>query len=265
MSITKNNIDYGGRLNKMSKKYTIFLDIDGTLLVHRDSPGKHRGNQKGPAGGASGILEYGRSYSFIPKEVMAVGWDGTVAAMGADVRYQDKVLRNFIFSQEELIWITRYLYESGKSCNLEGPEETFIMNHTARKLEGIRIISHKDILTLYPDSKIYIISVWNPMSDEERELFQDRYSCQEHDHYYEFTEKGSNKAVGMKIILEHLGLNKSNSIAIGDSMNDMDMLKYAGISVAMGNAVEAVKEVCEYITTSAEEGGVAEALNRLIP
>ena len=41
------------------------------------------------------------------------------------------------------------------------------------------------------------------MSDEERELFQDRYSCQEQDHY-EFMEKGSNKAVGMKIILEHL-------------------------------------------------------------
>ena len=47
-------------------------------------------------------------------------------------------------------------------------------------------------------------------------------------------------------------------------MNDMDMLKYAGISVAMGNAVEAVKEVCEYITTSAEEGGVG-GLECLIP
>ena len=43
-------------------------------------------------------MNTGRSYSFIPKEVMAVGWDGTVAAMGADVRYQDKVLRNFIFT-----------------------------------------------------------------------------------------------------------------------------------------------------------------------
>src|SRR5690554_2264480 len=250
----------------MSKKYTIFLDIDGTLLGPSGIPQENieaikRVRQEGHLV----FLNTGRSYSFIPKEVMAVGWDGTVAAMGADVRYQDKVLRNFIFSQEELIWITRYLYESGKSCNLEGPEETFIMNHTARKLEGIRISSHKDLLTLYPDSKISIISVWNTMSDEERELFQDRYSGQEHDPYYEFTEKGSNKAVGMKIILEHLRLNKSNSIAIGDSMNDMDMLKYAGISVAMGNAVEAVKEVCEYITTSAEEGGVAEALNRLIP
>ena len=49
-------------------------------------------------------------------------------------------------------------------------------------------------------------------------------------------------------------------IAIGDGYNDLSMIKFAGLGIAMGNAQEPVKKAADYITLSNEEGGVAEAL-----
>ena len=49
-------------------------------------------------------------------------------------------------------------------------------------------------------------------------------------------------------------------IAIGDGYNDLSMIKFAGLGIAMGNAQEPVKKAADYITLSNEEDGVAEAL-----
>ena len=76
--------------------------------------------------------------------------------------------------------------------------------------------------------------------------------------------KGHSKADGMYRVLDHLGLARSQSIAIGDSANDEDMLFAAGISVAMGNATESIKALCDEITADAADAGVALALERLL-
>ena len=51
-------------------------------------------------------------------------------------------------------------------------------------------------------------------------------------------------------------------MAIGDSGNDIDMVEYAGLGVAMGNAIPEVKDVADVVTTTNEENGVAKAINR---
>ena len=53
-------------------------------------------------------------------------------------------------------------------------------------------------------------------------------------------------------------------MAIGDSNNDLDMIKYAGFGVAMGNAFETVKAVADVVTDSNEESGVATAIEKFI-
>jgi hypothetical protein len=53
-------------------------------------------------------------------------------------------------------------------------------------------------------------------------------------------------------------------MAIGDSWNDLDMLEYAGIGVAMENAMADVKKVAQYVTRSNEDDGVAEAIELLV-
>jgi hydroxymethylpyrimidine pyrophosphatase-like HAD family hydrolase len=69
---------------------------------------------------------------------------------------------------------------------------------------------------------------------------------------------GKGKAL-LETIAE-LGIPVERSIAIGDSMNDFDMLKAAGIAVAMGNAVDEIKQISDIITTDANDAGVSAVL-----
>ena len=72
----------------------------------------------------------------------------------------------------------------------------------------------------------------------------------------EIMDKNISKDVGIKILLEHYGLSVENSVGFGDNFNDVEMLKFVGCGVAMGNAPEAVKKFADEITTSNEDDGI---------
>ncbi len=72
------------------------------------------------------------------------------------------------------------------------------------------------------------------------------------------------KAFALDVLLEHLGTAREALIACGDGMNDVPMLRIAGMSVAMANAVSSVKALARFVTRSNEEDGVAYAIERLI-
>ena len=68
------------------------------------------------------------------------------------------------------------------------------------------------------------------------------------------------KAKALEFLWKHLGLTREETMAIGDSENDLDMIEAAGIGVAMGNAQENVKEIADYVTADAEDEGIEKAL-----
>ncbi|MFU0828365.1 MAG: Cof family hydrolase [Lachnoclostridium sp.] len=72
------------------------------------------------------------------------------------------------------------------------------------------------------------------------------------------------KAFSLSKLLDHLGLSKEQMISCGDGYNDLTMIQYAGMGVAMANAQEAVKKAADYITLSNDEDGVAHVINRFI-
>ena len=63
---------------------------------------------------------------------------------------------------------------------------------------------------------------------------------------------------------ELTGIKRENTIAVGDSNNDMDMIKFAGVGVAMANAQQSILDVADYVTESAEKCGVAAAIEKLL-
>lgn len=83
--------------------------------------------------------------------------------------------------------------------------------------------------------------------------------------YYEFTANGINKGSGLKVAMEKLGIRPEECIAFGDAENDISMLEYAGIGVAMGNATDQVKAIADEITLSNEEDGIAHSLYKHLP
>lgn len=84
-----------------------------------------------------------------------------------------------------------------------------------------------------------------------------------YDEGIDIISKDGGKANGIQKVLEFYGMTKEEIIAFGDSDNDMDMLEFAGIGVAMGNAEESVKAVADYITTDIDEDGIWNACRHL--
>lgn len=64
----------------------------------------------------------------------------------------------------------------------------------------------------------------------------------------------------MKRLADTLGISMADTVAVGDSNNDSEMLQCAGISIAMGNAIEAIKDMADYVTTDVTEDGIWNAL-----
>ncbi|NMB46163.1 MAG: HAD family phosphatase [Firmicutes bacterium] len=82
--------------------------------------------------------------------------------------------------------------------------------------------------------------------------------------YVEFTNLGVSKGAALRELAELYGLTSAEVMAIGDSFNDVPMLEYAGIGVAVANAPVAVRAQADHVTASNEEFGVAEAINRFV-
>ncbi|HEY6740435.1 MAG TPA: HAD family hydrolase [Actinopolymorphaceae bacterium] len=73
---------------------------------------------------------------------------------------------------------------------------------------------------------------------------------------------GVSKATGLEKVTERLGVDRADVLAIGDGANDIDMLRWAGRGVAMGNAVSAVQAAADAVTATQSEDGVAIELDR---
>ena len=80
----------------------------------------------------------------------------------------------------------------------------------------------------------------------------------------EFTKAGTNKAAGLKFLAGHLGMTMDEVMAVGDSENDIEMLREAGLGIAMGNAADEVKSVADEITLDKEHEGVAAAIAKYL-
>ena len=119
----------------------------------------------------------------------------------------------------------------------------------------------------YNEEVTKLLSVTDSPEETERriaildERFGDRLSVvRSAARYAEIVNKGISKASGIQKLAEVLGVEISETMAIGDAENDISMLKAVGLSVAMGNAVPAVKELCDHKTGNCEENGWAQAV-----
>lgn len=97
------------------------------------------------------------------------------------------------------------------------------------------------------------------------EKFSDKMNAyRSQDFFLELVPKGIDKAQSLERLLKHTGLEREEMIAVGDGFNDLSMIKYAGLGVAMENAQQAVKDAADYITLSNDEDGVAVMAHKFI-
>ncbi len=82
--------------------------------------------------------------------------------------------------------------------------------------------------------------------------------------FLELVPNGIDKAQSLSILLDKLGMTSDEMVACGDGFNDLSMIQFAGLGVAMANAQLAVKEKADFITLSNEEDGVAHVIERFL-
>ena len=84
------------------------------------------------------------------------------------------------------------------------------------------------------------------------------------DTFLEILPQGSSKGAALEFVAQHLGIPLSEIIAVGDNLNDLEMIRTAGLGVAMGNAPPELRAQAGYVTSTNDEGGLAEVIERFI-
>jgi hydroxymethylpyrimidine pyrophosphatase-like HAD family hydrolase len=85
-----------------------------------------------------------------------------------------------------------------------------------------------------------------------------------HPYFTDIVAHDNSKARGMEAICRHFGIRQEETLAFGDGANDIEMLEWAGIGVAMGNAADGVKQHADRVTSDVDHEGIEMAVNEII-
>ena len=120
----------------------------------------------------------------------------------------------------------------------------------------------------FPIPKMLMVGHGEYMATVEQkiqEVMQGRLSIYRSEPFFlEVMAKGIDKAASLERLLQHTGIKREEMIACGDGFNDLSMIKFAGLGVAMQNAQEVVKQQADYITDSNDEDGVAKVVETFL-
>lgn len=145
-------------------------------------------------------------------------------------------------------------------------EDLNIVQHEA-EICGFDLNEEKQLSNVldFPLYKILVAGTPAYLTEVHKELdapFVEKMNCVfSAPFYYEFTDKTVDKAKTLSKVAERLNLSSNNFMSFGDGMNDLTMIKYAGMGVAMGNAEPAVKEAADEVTRCNYEEGIYHILN----
>ncbi len=246
-------------------KYAFFLDIDGTL-IWGDQTSERNINaiKRARHDGHLVFLNTGRALKFIPEWVLdTFELDGIVAGSGAYCSLHDRVVLAKAIPKQTLVKAFDFLAQRGRSFVFEGENMVLVHNRNIKGRDFYPICSSHELYTIYNDARIEKINISGVLDDLEMNFLNGMLFALQQSDYAECSIKGFDKAFGMKKIMSCLS-PCYKSVAIGDSLNDIEMLREADISAAMGNSPESLKDLCDIVTVSAEKAGLADAFDIIL-
>lgn len=252
-------------------RFAVFLDIDGTLIS--DSFRIPQENldaiASARAKGHMVFINTGRSWGNIPDELREqFNVDGVIAGSGAIIIMNGETVFKKKFDAATVRKTAEYFFENRNCwCVFEGLKTNYIIanaGYSVREGRQIELKSADDLSLIAPDEEIQVIAAGPVVPDEFMKLFEAEMSFFIMRGYADCVIKGCDKARGIAKAIEIAGIKRENTIAIGDSSNDLAMLEYAGISVAMANSQEHILAMADYVTDSAENAGVGKAIKKYL-
>ncbi len=251
----------------------VFFDIDGTIwddkMMIPESTAQTIAQLR--ENGHRTFLCSGRSRgSIVDERLLKLGFDGIVASCGNHIEMNGNIIYERILPPELVHKSIVLLRECCMPVVLEGPEYLWIDEKGFEEdpyVDYLYEIMGAAARPLRDPEEEFRINKFSadvlPKTDYERvkrELAEE-FTFLEHDgNVVEFVPKGTSKATGIHWLCEYLGVDPADTYALGDSVNDLDMLRGVGHGIAMGNASAPAKEAAEYITTDIHQDGVRNAM-----
>lgn len=247
-----------------------FFDIDGTLLsfkTHRVSEGTQRAFEKLRKQNIKTFIATGRPKIIIPP--MPIQFDGYVTMNGALCWVGNQVVYSAPMDKcDSQRWL-RYCKEH-QVVNMSITRDKMYGN----RMSDVVVAIHEQLDFEIPpvvdedsimDEEFYQFIGIMPAEEDAKvaELLPNCSLPRWHPTFTDIVKAGGNKSVGIQHVLEHYGFTPKEIIAFGDGGNDVEMLEYAGIGVAMGNADESVKRRSDFVTTDVDHEGIEYALTQL--
>ena len=248
-----------------------FFDIDGTLLsfnTHRVSEGTTRAFRTLHEHGVRTFISSGRPKILIPE--MPVSFDGYITMNGGLVFTAEGeiLLSNPIPHEDSERWLD-YAKEH-KICTMVFTAD----NMMAAQIDpiGLKIREQLefqmppivDVDDMRNNEAYQLIAIMPPTVDGEvAALLPHCRLPRWHHAFTDIVATGNSKAAGMEAICRHFGIKQEETLAFGDGGNDLEMLQWAGIGVAMGNAADEVKAKADMVTTDVDNEGIETAINKL--
>lgn len=251
----------------------IFFDVDGTIwdwnqqipqstLLAIDELKKN---------GNTVFINSGRSRAnIIERKLLDIGFSGILAGCGTYIEIGGKVVFEKLLSKDLVRRIIEVTQKYGMPVVLEGskyhwisekgfendPFVDYLWESLGEKAKPLR--GYSDEIEI---SKFSADIIEGTNFDAIRRELESEFDILVHDQdTVEFVPHGVTKATSIAWICKEYQVPIEQTYAIGDSVNDLDMLSFVGHGIAMGNASAAVKEKAEYITADIHEDGVYKAM-----
>ena len=182
----------------------------------------------------------------VPKELVKPVYEAAKRVNAGIVIYNDNT--------KEMIsgnGLNEYIKIDAEACNVT-------INEVSDFVKAVNFPFNKFLLSGKPE---HMAEVEKIMAKE----FGDRLNVFRSDPFYvELLPRYVDKGVAVEKLVKHLDIQREKVICIGDSYNDLPMLRFAGMGVAMGNAQQEVKEMADYVTASNDEDGIVNVIDKFM-
>lgn len=272
----------------MNKIKMIGFDLDGTLLNSRKELTDYTKNvlTKAAKQGVIILPATGRPVTGIPRELLSLpGIRYAVASNGGrivDIK-EDKLLYNCPVDYDLSVKILKIFDDYDVVHEIYFDGQGYIQESELERLS--RFVPSAPMADYIRSTRIPVPDLWGKMEemkghglDKVHAIFADRQAQREAEariralgsleissamgHNVEVNAAGVDKGTGMLRLGRLLGIRPGEIMTCGDGNNDLPMIRAAGLGVAMGNAIDEVKQAADYITCTNDEDGAAKAIER---
>lgn len=222
-----------GRMALSSRKYARELGLDVPIITYHGA-----------------LIEQGLSGEVLYRKVVPADLAGEIVEklLGRGIHTQIFIKdRVFVHKANDY----SAAYSKMASVVVEEADVMKILGKEPEGLEKILCIAEEETL--------------RKISEEYREIYGDKlHFTSSKAHFFDMIHKDVNKGSALKALCDQYGIQREEVMAIGDSINDTEMITFAGLGVAMANAHPNIKEIADYITESNNEDGVGKAIEKFI-